>query len=188
MLKKFDKDVIITWSKVLCTICGEPTGKKSKCYNLPQAKEIEDSKKLVSFGKSGLLPIYRTNCAFRENNLWQVSLNYPVSLLLLDDLLEVEGITEASAIDKYKARIIIADDFDEQDVKKMAGITIRGFFKELHAFETEMSDDVENIQGIEFPNGNRFVVGGSEDEKSIEQLGNEFPNAKVLKKEKEKEN
>ncbi len=149
----FSKDPAIKWTKVLCPICGQPTGEASECYN--DGPDLPEYKKKLVHKNLGALPIFSPSCVFRQNNLWECSVNYPVSSLLVSQIQDVAGVERCVATKKYTFQIVIGKTFEESEVKRLVNIVFKTFIKEMQSIEASRFSVEKNTQisGISFPNG-----------------------------------
>lgn len=189
--KFFDKDPIVSWQKVLCPVCSEPTGPKSKCYENPPKDMPEHKRKLVS-KTSGIMPIYSRSCAFRQNNLWSASINYPISDPLISRLRTIPGVDGIIPVKIHTFQVAIGDLFEEKNVKQCINAAFRAFIKEMNIIERNLSGENQDVKlkpqykGIIFPNGNEWKpVGVTEDEAMrnsllVENLLDFLPEAKGI--------
>lgn len=167
MKQFFDKEPTITWSKIYCPICDNPTGKASKCY------ELKDKAQKKLFDKMmGPVSIYSPSCIYRQDNAWKATINYPFSNPLYDRLFAIPGIEKLIAIKPYTMQVSIGDEFNEEDVKKSINIAYRAFIKEMHTLEVAaLKKDIPNVDktwnGIVFPNGETFTVDKKDPKQSL---------------------
>lgn len=171
----FVKEPEIRWNKVLCSICNEPTGSKSQCYKLAP-KDLDNFKKKVLHKTMGIVPIYAENCIFRKDNMWEATVNYPVSEDMLDKIGEVVGVERTFAVKTYTFQLGIGHLFDEVEVKKRVNIAFRAFIKELQVKELKLLE-VEDTNrpsyiGVTFPNGQEFKFLESKNNDDIKQSNN----------------
>jgi len=166
----FKSDPAIIWKKVMCPLCHEPTGPKSECYKLPPARAIPQYKRHV-VQNGVVLPVFSKNCAWRNNNLWDAQLNYPVSEPLIKHLSDIVGINRILAIGPYEFRVSIALLFDEDIVKKDINIKYKTFIKMLQS--KEIVNQQENPQcnndiiGVILPNGVEVLTADQNISKSL---------------------
>lgn len=166
----FNKEPKIDWNKIHCPVCGEPTGDKSKCYENVPANLPPNKRKLIT-SDGGIMPIYSKSCSFRQDNMWEASLNYPVSKPLVSRLASIEGIDKIVPTKPYSFNISIGKSFNELEVRKKVNITYRTFIKEMQSKElglVEYPHDMNTYAGITLPNGNVVkLVGASKEMQSI---------------------
>jgi hypothetical protein len=157
MSRFFKQDPQITWTKVLCPVCNQPTGPQSECYKNPP-KNIPEHKRKIKHISLGLLPIFSKNCVFRNDNMWQADINYPVSQVLLKKIKEISGIEKINPIKSYAFQISVGKLFDEKSVKQEVNIAYKILIKELGSIELGDSEYVltPDYIGIVFPNGKQF--------------------------------
>lgn len=159
MTNFFNKEPEISWKKVLCPICNEPTGPKSECYkNIPKGMAHPHKRKIVS--KNGIVPIYSFNCGFRQDNLWEATINYPVSKILLSKLANIGGVERIFATKTNTFQVSIGKLFDDNTIKQLINQSYRGMIKEWQTKELGSYEpykyDIE-YNGIILPNGQKFV-------------------------------
>lgn len=152
--KFFSKEPEIRWTKVMCPVCNEPTGPSSECYKIKT--DVPKHQRSMSHPQLGILPVFSENCAFRQNNLWEADLNYPVSSDLLDVIDKVSGVDNVVATKAYTFQIAIGKLFDEKRVKKMVNVAYKEFIKKLQKIEGGLNGNEElkaKLVGIRLPNG-----------------------------------
>lgn len=160
----FNKDPTIIWTKYLCPLCHEPTGSDSQCYNMDISQSIPPyAKNMAAMGiGNSPLPIFGINCVFRQENLWDADINYPVSLPLVNKLSIIQGVNKITPIKPYSFRVSIARAFNEIDVKRSINLSYKTFIKEMSVSELELiipkGESLCNILGIEFPNGGKYII------------------------------
>lgn len=155
----FDKEALITWQKFMCPHCDQPTG-NTNCEQL--SHEDEEVTTIVG-GKTYRLKNY--NCFFKTHNIWEASINYPVSRLLLQELLKVDGVENVGSERAYSFRISMGQSYVEEEVKINIVKSYKNFIKTLEALELQeypiMLKDTDQIIGIEFPNSERYLLTSS---------------------------
>lgn len=187
----FTADPDIRWSKVLCPVCNEPTGPKSKCYENPPADIPIHKRKLMS-KQAGITPIYSLSCAFRKTSLWEVIINYPVSKPLVDKLRSIKGVDGIIPIKVYTFQVAISEIFDEAIVKQEINICFKTFIKHMQGLECDTimgETDIKiepKYQGIVFPNGQEWKPVYADDSEATkisllaESLLDDLPDAKGI--------
>jgi len=160
--KFFVDEPTLAWTKVLCPICGEPTGPKSLCYKNPPENLPANKRKLLS--KQVIMPIYSYNCVYRQDNVWEANTNYPVSNPLLRTLKNIKGVERIIPVKTHVFHLIIGKLFDEKIVKQEINLAYRTFIKELQALESSLSKDSDILDrvkycGLVFPNGKTWKAG-----------------------------
>jgi len=150
-LIELQKDPEITWEKVLCPRCGEPTGPSSKCETL----KSRDKEKVLHHPTMGILPVFGPNCVFKNENMWKVHTNFPVSLALIDEITQkVDGIQTIIPLKSYTFQIVVAHLFSERDVQRNVNIVYRAFIKSLQVkFASPDSLSESRYYLVNFPNG-----------------------------------
>lgn len=184
----FKDKPIITWKKVLCPFCSEPTGPKSNCHQMKPAKDVPIYKRNVTGTNSPIIPVFSENCAFRQENLWSAETNYPVSKPLIYALKTIKGINKIQPTKAYGFQISINNLYDDLEVRFELNRIYESFIHKLQTFEAK--DNISKYIGIEMPNGNQFLLDNnlSEDEKEeqlqhILGLNALFVDSKLLEKE-----
>lgn len=148
-LQFFDKDPEISWQKISCPFCGEPTGPSSECHM------IDDERKMTTHKTLGILPIFSLNCYFKNTNAWRADINYPVSGGLIKILSSIEGIDNVNPVGPYAFEIAIAKLFSEHDIKLEVNRSYRNFIKTMHVYELNkfnITKDKE-FNYVKLPNG-----------------------------------
>lgn len=170
----FAKDPEIQWEKVMCPICGQPTGSKSKCY------EMEPNEQSQSNPFVAMLPLFSLDCHYRKTNAWAATTNYPISDELLKKLSGIGGIENIIVASTYSLQIVIARLFNEEDIKKEITATYKTFIKEMQALEIDLLpiQPVKQIERINFPNGASFVAKTPEEQATIREIIDNFPDVK----------
>ena len=108
----------IRWEKVLCPICGQPTGPSSRCFEIEPEGESEDKIMLRTIEINGsMAPILSTQCVFRKNNEYFFYTNFPLSHPLVTKIATVNGLEKIVIQSAYKGKITIAEQFEEDDIK-----------------------------------------------------------------------
>lgn len=154
----WSKPVYITWQKAKCPICGEPTGQKSKCFEIPPSMPAFDLGSMMgvegkesweedkentgqshgnklsinqTIEKNGTLyRIFDESCLFRRYNTFNIELNYPISGQMTLIISAIEGVENIFVESKYKAVITIGNSFDEKLVKNDINQAIEKFVKD----------------------------------------------------------
>lgn len=181
MIKKrfFDKDPKVEWKKIRCPVCGEPTGEKSKCYEI----EEENIKQVKSPVSAAILPVYSIDCYFRKNNLWEVNFNYPINIILMEKIKHVEGIEHILIQSNYSLQLSFAKLYNENEIKKNVNIHFITHIKEMSAIEIDTGDhqnDEPDIKGIIFPNGTKFIPVTNEEKLLARKILDDFPRVKEV--------
>jgi hypothetical protein len=141
----------ISWDKILCPVCGEPTGNKSRC------EEIEVNKpKKVAHPIMGTLPVLSSNCVFKQDNLWSVSINYPVSAPLIETLSKISGVEKIVPVKSYTMHLVIGKLFDEKEVQRNINIKFRTLIKELIVSSQSAVRKETATYFIIMPNGSKY--------------------------------
>lgn len=145
----FEKDLQILWKKFLCPICEEPSGTKSRCYDIPK----EERRQVVT-GKSKSVPlnIYSDHCQFRSENIWVLELNYPVSLPIINCLQGIEGVERIVPAKPYVVQISIGSMFDEIEVKKTINLQLTEKFKKFQSMEASEQNDITTSKDLSIDN------------------------------------
>lgn len=167
----FNKNPEIFWSKVLCPMCGQPSGPESECYKNPPAN-IPPHKRKIIHNNLGVLPIYSTDCVFRQDNLWQATINYPFSEPLCKTLSQIDGLEKIYPIKQYTFQVSIARMFNAKDVKREINSAYRNFIKEMEVIEINSIKDEEakpQYVGIQFPNGQEFKIDSASADEIFKQ-------------------
>ena len=162
MNRFFLKDPEIAWKKIYCPVCNEPTGPKSECYkNRPD--DIPAHKAKLVHKKLGVLPLYSYGCVYRQDNMWECTLNYPTSQPLIDRLSTIEGVEKISAVKKYVLTVSIGTLFDESIIKQRINERFKSFIKERQVEELNLmpkqESDNSKYEGITLPNGQSWKPG-----------------------------
>lgn len=170
--RKFAKDPQLQWEKVYCPICGEPTGEKSKCY------EIEPSNVAQINPMMALMPTYSIDCTYRRTNIWSGNVNYVISNDLLVRWQTIEGVEAFNVMTPYNFQIHIAKLFDEEKVKQEIVRVFNTFIKEMQAIELDIlpKEKEQEVFKINFPNGASFVPKTSEEKRLCKEILDDFPN------------
>lgn len=174
MKRFFEKDPEILWTKVLCPVCGEPTGPYSRCFEIDPAEQ----KSVVSAkgrNKDKVVPLglYNEACHFRSNNLWVLELNYPISPPIVAILESTDGIENIMPIKAYSIQISIGSLFDERIVKGDVTQRINNLLKSCQAREgTNLCGDKDKNESVEVSHGNVKIVLDSLDSESLSLLDN----------------
>lgn len=155
-------DPQINWEKIMCPFCGEPSGPKSRC----EEKAKDGKVRKTEHPKLGKLPIFGENCVFKQENLWQIHTNYPISEPLINVLTKVQGIDRILPIKPYTLQIVIAKLFSEEQVQKNVNMTYRAFAKEIQVLSNKDASELESTHTVTMPNGIE-CAGISEDSKRI---------------------
>ena len=164
MLQPFP-DPQINWQKVMCPFCGEPSGPESKC----EEKAKDGKVRKTEHPKLGKLPIFSESCVFKQENLWQIHTNYPISEPLLNTLSKIQGIDRFLPIKPYTLQIVIAQLFSENEVQRSVNIAYRTFVKEIQTLVDTSVSDQESQYTLTMPNGKKYS-GISEESKRILSL------------------
>ncbi len=174
MKRFFDKDPEILWTKVLCPICGEPTGPYSRCFEIDPAEQ----KTVVSAkgkNKDKVIPLglYNENCHFRTNNLWVLELNYPISEPIRHILDSTDGVENIMPLKAYAVQISIGSLFDEKIVKNDINQRINTLIKSCQAREGSnlCGDDKKNVS-VEVSYGDTKITLNNLDQSSQSLLDN----------------
>ena len=173
MARFFSKDPALQWEKVMCVICGQPSGPESRCYeNVPE--KIPIHKRKIVTGDGIILPIYSPNCAYREDNLWQGIANYPISEPMIARFKQIEGVERIFPIKAYTFRISVGKLFDQKNVMRAVTLAYNAFIKECQALEInkENGNDLKEIPkylGIKMPNGQEFKTLAESTAEAVEQ-------------------
>jgi hypothetical protein len=189
--RSFNKDPLITWSKVYCVICNQPTGPKSECYRLIDDEKNPPHKRSLNHPDMGIIPVFSQNCLFRQENLWKADINYPFSRSLLDRIKFINGIDRVVPLKKYTFQISIASHFDETKIKSEINMVYRTFIKEMQSLELSMevdkNEELNKLIGIEFPNGSTIHIDDTNNNDSIvkqqiifQNILDEIPNTKPV--------
>lgn len=166
MLKSpFSQDPTILWTKIACPMCGEPTGKQSRCFESPIAQKLEAYQCRIDHPKLGIIPVFSQGCAFRNENLWQAELNYPVSEALLLEFKKISGVERISVTKSYTFQVSIASCFEERKIKSDISTAYKSFIKSLSVDWTNLHTvtKTDNLIGVEFPNGHKFLIDENSD-------------------------
>ena len=108
----------IRWEKVLCPVCGQPTGPSSRCFEIEPEGETEDRMMLRTIEMGGsMAPILSTQCVFRKSNDYFFYTNFPLSHPLVTKIATVNGLEKIVIQSPYKGKITIAEQFEEDDIK-----------------------------------------------------------------------
>lgn len=136
-MKKIDwsKEPEIRWEKKQCPICHGPTGDSSSCYNFsPNAEMISSREELLESKtievNGELFPIYSKQCYFRKSNSYLVYANYVMSAPLTTVLASIDGVDAITVRTVYSIEILIADQFDDNEVKLAFNQAYRDFINE----------------------------------------------------------
>lgn len=153
----------LKWTKGLCPLCSEPTGCKSRCFELPEADNAELKQQIHACNRR-ILPLYSPDCIFRVQNIWILETASPVTDSFIAQILEIPGVVAAEATNKYSLSVIIANLFNEEEVKKEIALAYNNLKPE------------ETIE-ITFPNGKSYVAKSPHEVEIIKQLTNDFGEA-----------
>ena len=122
----------IRWEKVLCPICGQPSGPSSRCYEIEPEGEGEDKIMLKTIEINGSMsPILSTQCVFRKSNDYFFYTNFPLSHPLVTKIGSVNGLEKVVIHSPYKGKITVAEQFEEEDVKKDVQETYLDYIKSV---------------------------------------------------------
>lgn len=119
-------DPEIRFSKVLCPVCMEPTGRDTDCHLSEQAQSTPKHTRKVVMNRN-ILPILSVNCYFRNTNLWRADTSHPVSITLVNELSDIPGLNNITPTLAYQFEFSVAPMFDEADVKKQIALKFRHF-------------------------------------------------------------
>ena len=185
MNRFFLKDPEIAWKKIYCPVCNEPTGPKSECYkNRPD--DIPAHKAKLVHKKLGVLPLYSYGCVYRQDNMWECTLNYPTSQPLIDRLSTIEGVEKISAVKKYVLTVSIGTLFDESIIKQRINERFKSFIKERQVEELNLmpkqESDNSKYEGITLPNGQSWKPGNLSETECylLEDILKNIPNSKAI--------
>ena len=176
-MRFFNKEPTIEWDKVYCPICGNPSGPSSKCYEQAPANMPAHKRKILS-KHSGIIPIYSKACVFRQDNLWEGSINYPVSKPLINRLAKIEGIDKLVPTKPHSFHISISKSFNEAEVRRKVNTVYKAFINEMQSKElgdVEYPQNMEQYSGIRLPNGN--VVNLENASKEMQSILDNIPGA-----------
>ena len=200
----FKKDPVITFEKVYCDFCREPTGSESKCNKMknginpflqqPNQEDgsfalDENHSVMISGGQGVPLSIFSNSCLFRRYNLWRAFINYPFTMPLAQHLSKVEGLESVIPIGKYSFQFVVGRVFSQDNVKKDISIKFKTFIKEMQADETlitsSIQDEINKPVGIKLPNGQQFIIANTgnispEQLQIINEIKTELPDSKML--------
>lgn len=178
----FNKDPEISWTKVLCPICKEPTGPKSKCETITDPKK----EKTVKHKTMGILPIYSIDCVFKQNNMWQADLNYPASSPLLKRLSAVEGTEKVLPIGNYNIQFTFGRLFNEEQIKRNINLEYKTFIKEIAVSEAKLLPIENKFESkvIVFRNGKEYKTSTEKENIIVEEIVDNLSNHCKLKKTK----
>ena len=122
----------IRWEKVMCPICGQATGPTSRCYEIEPEAESEDKIMLRTIEVNGTMtPILSTQCAFRKSNDYFFYTNFPISHPLVTKMASVNGLEKIIIQSPYKGKITVAEQFEEDDIKKEIQDTYLNYIKSV---------------------------------------------------------
>jgi len=131
----------IRWEKVLCPVCGGPTGPSSRCFELETEllKDTEQDRSLIKTVEVNgeMLPVFSSQCVFRKNNDYYFYTNYPLSHPMVTIIGSVHGLEKLIIYSAYRGKITIADQFDEQKILLEIENRYRGFVNGIKNNEEE---------------------------------------------------
>jgi hypothetical protein len=136
----------ILWTKMLCRFCKAPTGSNHPCE-----KELDEnvpaSERLLEVNGHHI-PIFAEDCFYRDKNMWTMTLNFPISELLLLEIKSIPGVESLWANTKYTGTIHISKVFPEKDV--LAAINAR--YKTFIKSKQTKKDEQSLLKEFTFPN------------------------------------
>lgn len=159
-------------------MCNLPCDPSTECFNLPITDKIPDYARRINHPVLGTIPVFSTNCAFRQENLWDAHVNYPVSKALIESLSEIAGINKVLPIKPYIFQISVAQHFDEAEVKREINLKFVSFVKNI--FATHLQEIDVPVMDVEFPNGN--ILSNEVNDYIKNLLLDEFPDLKKILK------
>ena len=162
--KFFAQEPVITWKAFCCPVCDEPCGPQNECYKI-KSKEASLLKKKAVVPKMGMISVFSENCFFRKNVILEAELNYPVSLPLVNALANIKGVENVIPFKKYAFQLVIANNFNVEEIKKLVTVAYKNFIKQLQVTENMLYEKLEITQSplnsIKLPNGQKLQLNNA---------------------------
>lgn len=167
MINFFSKDPVIMWQPVRCPVCNQPTGPSSRCFELEPGRSIPEYQKKLSSSEMILpLPIFSENCTFRQREVWEFNINYPLSIPLFEKIYNVEGAELVEVTGPYSGRLTVAKMFKSESIRREISSIFKTFIKSMQTLEEKL-DTNKKIIGIKMPNGQELYINNNLNEEEV---------------------